>query len=348
MKRLRIPILILISALLLTALSCGRADEPMSATYYEYFDTVCYIRSYADESEESFSENCAEVEALLKEYHRLFDIYHEYDGMNNLCTVNLNAGISPVKVDRRLTEFLLYAKEMYALTDGEINIAMGSVLSLWHGCRESAAKTPENAALPDGAELSEAAKHISIDSIVIDESASTVYISDTQTSIDVGAIGKGYAAERAAELLQQRGVSSYVLNLGGNLRAVGSKPNGDGWVTGITDPSAPSSNAFAARIILSDSSCVTSGSYERCFTVGGKEYHHIIDKDTLFPSEHFVSVTVITRDSALADALSTALFCMTYEDGLALCTNIGSVDAIWIKKDGSILSTEGVNEFLIK
>ena len=348
MKHPRLLILLITLAILLPLASCGRGKEPRSITFYEYFDTVSTVSSYANESEESFSENCAQVEALLKNYHRLLDIYHEYDGINNLRTVNLNAGIAPVKTAPELIDLLLYAKDIYTLTDGEVNIAMGSVLSIWHDRRTEAESNKEAATLPTDSDLSEAAKHISIDSIVIDKEASTVYITDPHTSIDVGAIGKGYATERAAELLSKLDAQSYVLNIGGNLRAVGCKPNGEGWITGITNPDRRSENAFVARLTLSDTSCVTSGDYERFFTVNSKNYHHIIDKDTLYPSEHFSSVSVITKDSALADSLSTALFCMTYEDGLALCRKIGGVDVIWVKKDGTLLYTDNIDTILIK
>ena len=348
MKKARLILLILTLALPLSAISCKRDAEPMTKTYYEYFDTVCHVSSYGNESEEEFSDRCAELEALLKKYHRLFDIYREYEGVNNLATVNKNAGVSPVKTEPELVEFLMYAKDIYTLTDGEVNVAMGAVLSLWHDHREAATSDPKSATLPTDTELAEAAKHIFIDSLIIDKKACTVYINDEKASLDVGALGKGYVAERAAEALSAAGVSSYVLNFGGNIRAVGSKPDGEGWITGITNPDPRSSQAFAARVMLSDTSCVTSGSYERYFTVNGKNYHHIIDRDTLYPAGYFTSVSVITKDSALADALSTALFSMSYDDGLALCKKIGAVEVIWVEHDGTLLMTEGINAILIK
>ncbi len=342
MKHIRFIAFILTAALIAPfAASCGKKNEPRSATFYEYFDTVSTIYSYADEDEALFSEHQKLIEAELEVYHRLFDIYHEYSGMNNLRTVNLNAGASAVKVDGRLIDLLLYAKEIYALTNGEVNVAMGAVLSLWHGCREDAEDDPDHACLPAPESLREAAEHTDIDSIVIDREASTVYISDSKVTIDVGALGKGYAAEMIAKMLKEKGVSSYVLDIGGNLRLIGQKPDGSGWVTGITEPDKASAQAFATRVNISDTSCVTSGSYERYYTVGGKNYHHIIDKDTLYPSEYFLSVTVITPDSALADALSTALFSMPYKDGAALVESLDNVEALWITAEGERLSTEG-------
>ena len=151
-----------------------------------------------------------------------------------------------------------------------------------------------------------------------------------------------------AQRLTELGATSYVLDLGGNIRTVGTKRNGEPWVTGITNPDTTSSKAFALRIKISDTSCVTSGSYQRFYTVNGKQYHHIIDKDTLYPSEYFSSVTVITPNSALADALSTALFSMSYEEGLRLCQDLGGVEVVWIKQDGSLLMTEGIDAILVK
>ena len=286
--------------------------ETQGKVYFSYFDTVSYIYSYAGDSEEQFNENCDGVSAILEEYHRLFDIYYEYSGVVNLCTLNKNAGGEAMVVDEKLIDFLLYAKELYYQTDGEMNVMMGAVLRLWHDCREAASTNPSSAAIPTEDKLSEAAIHVDFSSLEIDEENSTVRISDPEASIDVGALGKGYATEKAAQFLKEKGAESYVLNIGGNIRIIGQKPDGSGWLTGIKDPH--DSDSYAKRITISDVSCVTSGNYERYFTVGGVRYHHVIDKDTLMPSEHFVSVTIITPNSALADALSTALFCMSYED----------------------------------
>ncbi|MBE6610483.1 MAG: FAD:protein FMN transferase [Ruminococcaceae bacterium] len=342
MKRI---LLLLISLLAVSSLLCS-CSEPQPQTqaksYYEYFDTVSAVFSYKGDDPTEFEENCAAVEEILKEYHRLLDIYYEYDGINNIKTINDNAGKEAVKVDKKIVEFLLYCKELYAITDGETNIAMGAVLTLWHDARETADTDPKAAVLPSAEELHSASEHTDIDNIIIDEEGSTVYLADPLMSIDVGAIGKGYAAEKAAQLLISRGVTSYVLNIGGNIRAIGAKPNGKGWETGITNPDKNSDQPFVCRVMVKDTSLVTSGDYERYFTVNGKNYHHIIDKDTNMPSEHFSSVSVFAADSGLADALSTALFCMSYEDGSALISRIGGIKAIWVSPDGSVKMTDGI------
>jgi thiamine biosynthesis lipoprotein len=279
------------------------------------------------------------IEEELRQYHRLFDIYYEYSDTPNLKTVNDNAGKNAVKVDGKIIDLLEYAKEMYSLTGGEMNIAMGSVLSLWHESREAAQKSPDGASIPTKSALDEAKKHTSIENIVINREESTVYISDEKTRIDVGALGKGYATEMIGKMLKEKGISSYVLNIGGNIKTIGEKKNGEGWLTGITNPDKTSSESFACRVEIKNISCVTSGDYERYFTVDDKKYHHIIDKDTLYPAEYFSSVTVITPDSALADALSTALFNVDYETGKRLIEGIDEILVVWVFPDGTVVDS---------
>ncbi len=319
-----------------------REPETQAKSFYDFFDTVSVVFSYKGDSAADFEANCNAVEQLLREYHQLFDIYYEYAGINNIKTINENAGKEPIKVDQKLIDFLIYCKEVYTLTGGETNIAMGSVLKLWHNTRENAQEHPEKATIPSAKELENASAHTNIDDIIIDKENCTVYISDPLLSIDVGAIGKGYATEKAAQLLISRGADSYVLNFGGNIRAIGNKVNGSGWTTGITNPDKTSDESFVCKVIIKDTSLVTSGDYERFYYANGEKYHHIIDKDTNMPSKHFSSVSVFTKDSGLADALSTALFCMSYDDGLELISEIGNIDVIWVLPDGTVKMTDGI------
>ena len=310
--------------------------------YYDLFDTVSYIYSYKGDSEEEFTENCDLVYSLLQKYHILFDIYHEYSGVNNLCTINKNAGGEYLDVNPLLIEFLLYAKDMNDLTYGEMDVMMGSVLSLWHEGRNS-----NPPFLPDTLELEEAKKYIGFSYLDIDEENNRVRINNSNACIDVGALGKGYATEKAAELLENIGIESYVLNIGGNIRIIGTKLDGSGWNTGIRDPKDPDS-AFALTIQVKDTAVVTSGSYERYFVVDGKKYPHIIDKDTLYPATYYDSLTVITKDSGLADCLSTALYCMPLDQGKKLVESLDGVDCIWIEPNGNIEMTDRVKDLMIK
>ena len=341
---------LLCTVLLLTALVGCRAPvrepEVQNEVYYEYFGTVSAVFSYAGDAPEEFGERCERIRRRLEYYHRLFDIYYEYSGVTNLCTVNKNAGKGPLKVDAALIDFLLYAKEMHTLTNGKMNIAMGAPLKLWHDCRESA--EGGEGELPDEEALSEAYLHTDIDDIVLDREASTVQITDTALRIDVGALGKGYAVEMITGELRSEGLDAYVLNIGGNISAIGRKTTGEGWLTGITNPDRSSSESFACRITIADTSLVTSGNYERFYTVGGVRYHHIIDPLTRLPAAYFASVSILTRDSALADALSTALFCMSEADGRALVATLGGVEVLWIYEDGRLSMTDGFSALLVE
>ena len=321
--------------------------QGIGKSFFEYFDTVSYVYSYAGDGTETLDENCEIVGDILSEYHKLFDIYYEYSGINNLCTVNKNAGGEPIEVSPKLIEFLKYAEELYTLTNGKMNIMMGSVLKLWHDERTYAASNPQSAKIPTNDALIEASKYVGFEFLEIDEENNTVRITDKNARIDVGALGKGYATERAAEALIAKGVEHYVLNIGGNIRIIGTKVNGESWKTGIKNPENPNYE-YSAYLNLADTSCVTSGDYERYFTVDGKKYHHIIDGETNMPAEYFSSITVICKDSGLADALSTALFCMSYEDGLTLVESIDGVGALWIGRDGEVKYSDGIAHLIIE
>lgn len=312
-----------------------------------YFNTHSAIYTYKDKSDENIEKYRSIAEGILKYYHELFDIYYEYSGVNNIKTINKNAGKAPVTVDAELIDFLEYCKELYTVTGGKTNVMLGSVLKIWHDCREEASAdfgflNPDK--LPTKAELEGADQHTSIDSLVIDREASTVYISDPEASIDVGAIAKGYTVDIIYERLLAEGADSIVLNIGGNIRTIGLKPDGSEWVTGITNPDrSEGADSLICRISIGSAALVTSGDYERFFYAGDKKYHHIIDPETLMPSAYFTSVSVLTDKSGLADALSTALFCMSYEDGFELVSSIGGVEVIWVDLDYNIKTTSGIS-----
>lgn len=313
---------------------------------YAHFNTITSISVY-DTTEEEVNNYVKIADEMLGYYHKLFDIYYEYSGVNNIKTINKNAGKKPVEVDEELIVFLEYCKELYTLTNGKTNIMLGSVLKIWHYARETAEEYfgyLEENMLPTEEELLAAAAHTSIDSLVIDREAKTVYITDPEASIDVGAIAKGYAAQKVADKYKSIGVTSMAINAGGNIITIGKKPNGDNWVVGITNPKKyeESEDSIKCRVEIGETALVTSGDYERYFISGDKRYHHITDPETLMPADYFASVSIFTANSGLADALSTALFCMSYEDGLALVESLGGVDVLWIYKDGTMKMTDGI------
>ena len=338
--------LFLFFVLLCPLLFSCKSDSPKSKTTYDYFNTVCTIHSYNGESASDFEKNAAKFITMLEKYHKLFDIYFSYSGVSNVYTINENAGKETVKVSSELIDFLLYSKEMYTLTNGKVNVAMGAVLKLWHNKRTESQISGIIPSLPTAEELAEAAKHTNIDNLIIDKQNSTVYISDPKMSLDVGAIAKGYTAQKIAEYFKEINVTGYVIDLGGNLCTIGKKASGDGWITGVKNPSFNSESPYVAKIKIQDTSCVTSGDYERYYTVGGQRYHHIIDPVTLYPATYYASVTIVTKNSALADTLSTALFCMNESDGRALIGKLSGVEVMWVYHDGHTSATAGFEEIL--
>lgn len=325
--------------LALSCAACHKAPEKTkySAYYFDYFDTATTIIGYT-ESKEAFDATCAEIVALLEEYHRLYTIYNRFEGVNNLVTVNdLSDGAhKAVTVDRKILDMLRFAKEMHQKTDGYVNVAMGSVLKIWHIYRNAGIDDPSTAVLPPMDKLTAAAEHTDINDLILDEQAGTVYLSDPQMLLDVGAIAKGYAVEAVAKYLEDKGVTGYLLNVGGNVRTLGMAGDGDKpWNVGIENPDREDTEKpYIEYLHLSGQSLVTSGSYQRYYEVDGVRYHHIIDPDTLMPGTNYRSVSVLTGDSGLADAFSTALFLMPYEQGKALVESTQGVEAMWVMPDG--------------
>ncbi len=325
---------VLLVVLIIPLFSCEKKLEKYTEYSFDYFDTVTSIVGYA-ESREEFDRVAHDVLRELEEYHKLFTIYFRYDGIENICTINeLKDGVHrTVNVDRKIIDMLLFAKEMYDLTDGRVNIAMGSVLSIWHDYRQAGEDDPFNAELPPMDKLSAAAEHTDINKMIIDEENCTVTLTDPEMRLDVGAIAKGYAVEMVARSLIEKGITGYILNIGGNVRTIGAKADGEGWTAGIQNPD-PESKDYLAYLTLKDNSLVTSGSYQRYYIVDGKEYHHIINRDTLMPADKYTSVSVICENSGLGDALSTALFCMSLEDGKKLVESLDNVEAMWLTVNG--------------
>jgi thiamine biosynthesis lipoprotein len=348
MKRSLCAILLICTLLsCLSLYSCTSPKEKYSNHTFDYFDTVTTVTGYAS-SKEEFDDVFKQITDLLKEYHKLFTIYDRYEGINNLTTVNelFDGAHRPVKVDKKIIDMLLFSKEMCEKTNGKVNVAMGSVLSIWHDYRE-AGDDPNTAVLPPMDKLEEAAKHTDINSLIIDEEASTVFLSDPKMKLDVGAIAKGYAAEQIAQYLISKGIAEgYVLNVGGNVRAIGLRGDKTPWVAGIDDPNGTDDAPYYAIVNLEDLSLVTSGSYQRFYIVNGKSYHHIISPDTLMPATEYVSVSILCESSALADGLSTALFCMSIDEGKAVLKAIGNVEAMWVKENGDIIYTDGFKNYI--
>lgn len=342
--------LVLLATLISAVFARPKGMNRYSDTFFGVFDTVVEIIGYAD-SEQTFQREIQKAKDVLTRFHRLFDAYNEYENLNNLYVINRDAGRAPVKTDEEMIRFLDWAVSLQSLFPPcGVNIAMGSVLSLWHDAREAyLAGLP--ASVPDGEALLLAGEHTDIDSLVIDREAATVFFLDPEMILDFGALAKGYAVERAAELLENGEMPCFLINAGGNVRAGRAPGDGrDKWSVGVRNPDSP--DEILNTLHVNGLSVVTSGDYERRFEADGAYYGHIISPETLFPATRYRSVTVVTPDSGFADYLSTRLFLMPYGEGRALVESLRASDAwdsaevYWIFPNGRTEMTDGMRELM--
>ena len=347
MKKLAAGLLLALM-LMCTLLPAGAQMNKYSNMFLDTFDTVIQIIGYA-ESDEVFSQQAEQVHQMYIYLHKLFDTYNSYEneGIVSIYTLNERAAKEPVAVDPILFGLLTYCKSNYEMCQSQVNVAMGSVLSIWHDYREKGLENPENAKLPPMDALSAALEHADINDLVLDSENMTVYFADPALKLDVGAVAKGYATEIVAKMLESGPMPSFLISAGGNVRA--GIPPQDGrkaWGVGIQDPDGVvfGLSDYVEVLYISDLSVVTSGDYQRFYTVDGQNYHHLIDPDTLMPATEFRSVSIITQDSGLADMLSTTAFLMPYEQSRAFIESLDGVGAIWLFPDGSMQMTEDVME----
>ena len=328
------------------------------------FDTVITIQLYTFDQEE-FDRVFQEAAGVFLYYNNLFDKYHDHD-IPNIKTINDNAGIKPVEVDQRLIDMLLMSKKFSEASGNQFDVTLGAVLNLWHDVREKA-ENNEAYRLPDNEALQKAKACSGWDKVIIDDENNTVYLTDPCVSLDVGAVAKGYTVQIVSEMLIHKGYVNGFVNAGGNVQILGSKINGDPWKTGILTPYVGNSSQSLIMLALSEEDAlVTSGDYQRYFIYNDEIMHHIIDPHTLYPARHAKSVSVLCKDSGIADILSTTLYTMTYQQGIAYLQKIKDMgieaDVIWIydqtdeiqnedyqQKDGYyILTTSGAQSKIIK
>jgi len=316
MRLKKIGIVFLLIIMLFSVSGCNKQDYLKTILL---FDTSISLKMY-DITKSQYEEYTEVFSQQMEYYHKLFDKYNSYTGLNNIKTINDNAGIESVEVERPIIELLLLAKEYYHLTNGAFDITMGNLLNTWHEYRENGLLMNNeecfDVPLPSINEL-ENSKHFSgWEFVEINEEKNTVFITNTNVSIDVGAIAKGYACEKVSQSLIEHGLVYGYINGGGNIRTIGEKKDGSNWRIGIANPNDPLGASIHAIDILNNNSVVTSGDYQRYFISNGKKYNHIINPLSLYPADNHRSVTIVSNDSAIADILSTSLFVMTYEEGL--------------------------------
>ena len=300
------------------------------------FDTEINITAYA-RSPADFQQGKDAVIAVIEKDAMLFDIYNSYEGVNNLKTVNDNAGRAPVKADPAILDLMELSVDFYRETSGAVNIGLGAVFGIWREYRLEGEK------LPPMDELMAAAWDDFPEGLIIDREAGTIFIQNAGHSLDAGAIAKGFTAMRAMEAAKAAGLSSVLIDMGGDVFAHGKPMDGrDSWAVGIQSPDLEGGGQnLLGTVYVNDMAVASSGAYRRYYTVDGTRYHHIIDPATLLPADIFSHVTVMHANAALADAYATALFILPLDEGKALIERAGG-EALWVSIDGEIEVTGGL------
>lgn len=349
----------MLSMCILFLSGCQNSNQPpavekeyvkYSNTFYDTFNTVTTVVGYT-KTEEEFTNYFNKMHSRMLELHKLYDKYNDYEGINNIKTINDNAGVKPVKVSKDIIDLIIFSKELYEEVGTQTNIAFGAVLEIWHDYREEAEADPANAKIPPMEALALANEHTDIDKVIVDVQNSTVYLNDPLMSLDVGAVAKGYATELVVKEIIKEGFTSGIISNGGNIRTFGIPMDGirNKWGVGIQNPDSSIANSeenTIETIFLTNASVVTSGDYQRYYVVGDKVLNHLINPETLMPGDYFRAVSVVTENSGRADFLSTTIFLLSYEDGRKLIESMDDVEALWIFKDKTIEATEGMKNIM--
>lgn len=317
MKKWKIYVLAAVMTALLSGCSAG-SSGPMTYTD-TVFDTVISVQIYDSKDKELLND----IKKMCRDYENLFSNTIE---TSEISQIN-NAKGETVQVSAETAALIkkgLYYGEM---SNGALDITMGSVTSLWNF-------KAEKAAVPSKTKLLEALEHVDYKKVSVD--GTTVQLKDPETSLDVGAIAKGYIADRLKDYLKKQSVRHALINLGGNVLAIGTKPDGTPFNIGIQKPFTDSGIPLTS-VKIDDKSLVTSGTYQRYFKKGDTIYHHILDPKTGKPCDNGLSsVTILTDSSLAADALSTTCFILGPEKGMKLVNQFDNVEAVFVSEDNEI------------
>jgi FAD:protein FMN transferase len=308
----------------------ARAVEPKSDTFF-MFDTINTVNVYDERMTEQIFR---ELEAAGRELDARLN---RFSADSEIARVNAAAGKEAVTISADTCEVLRLALDMARRSQGKFDPTVGPLVDLWGIGTERATRPPES-------EIRKAAELVNYEWVELDDAACSVFLTKPGMSLDLGAVAKGYAGDRFAAFLKERGFRSAIIDLGGNVVAVGEKTDGKPWRIGIQNPEN-SRGEHVAVVEVRDQSVVTSGIYERYFIQDGVRYHHLLNPDDGYPTQNnLYSVTVVTARSAYADTLSTALFVMGLEDGLAFAESLPEAEALFLTKDREIHVTEGLRD----
>lgn len=308
----------------------GSASEPVTKTEFA-LDTICSITLYGTAQDTIFND-C---------FQRVSEIEQEMSvnrKESEISDINRNAGVAPVKVSEDTYRVISAGKQYSGQLSGKFDISVGPLVNLW-GINRPDHVVPAAEAVKKAAELVDYRK------IELNDAEHSVLLKEKGMSLDLGGIAKGYAGDAVAELLKNRGVEHAIVDLGGNLVVIGTRPDGQDWNVGVQTPFQPDGTFFAI-LNVSDQAVVTSGIYQRYFKKDGKLYHHIMDTETGYPVDNgLVSVTVICDSSMEADALAKS-FTLGLEEGLRYIEGQTDAEAIFVTDQNEVYTTSGLKNKL--
>ena len=273
------------------------------------------------------------IDTAISEITRIEKLISSWDANSQTSEINRNAGIKPVKVNSELYQLIERAIGISKLTDGAFDISYASMDKIW---KFDGTMTK----MPTEDEITASVSKVGYQNIVLNKENSTIFLKLEGIKIGFGAIGKGYAADKAKDLLISKGVSSGIINASGDMNTWGKQPNGSEWKVAITNPM--NKNKVFALLPIKNGAVVTSGNYEKFVNFNGTRYTHIIDPRSGYPSSGIISVTVFAPKAELADALATSVFVMGKEAGLDRINQLPKIECIIIDDKGNITKSKNI------
>ncbi len=273
------------------------------------------------------------IDLAVGEITRIEKLISSWDPASQTSEINRNAGIKPVKVDEELYNLIGRSVEISKLTSGAFDISFASMDKIW---KFDGSMTE----MPSKEAIEQSAAKVGYENIILDPEDFTVFLKLEGMKIGFGAIGKGYAADKAKKLLMEKGVAAGIINASGDMNTWGKQPDGEFWKVAITNPM--DKNKAFALLPLNDNAVVTSGNYEKYVTFYGVRYAHIIDPRTGYPATGIISVTVFAPKAEIADALATSIFVMGKDVGIDFINQLPKIECIVIDEKGEISSSKNI------
>ena len=295
--------------------------------------TLVFVTSFAADRETA---NAA-ASAAFAEIRQLESLLSTWIPTSDLSRLNAAAGRAPVRVSAETMDLLKHSLAVAELTGGGFNIALGPAIEAWNISKEPR--------IPSDEELARLKPLIDLSALHLDEAGGTAYLAHDGMRVDVGGIGKGFAADRAVDVMRRAGAVAGVIALSGDIKTFGAMPDGDAFLFGIQHPRE--AVGLIGRIALKNEAISTAGDYERFFERDGVRYHHILDPATLSPGRRCQSVTIVAKDGVMADGLDTGIFIMGPERGMALIERLTDVEGIIVDDQGRILVSSGLKDRLL-